>query len=78
MIRDAATGERVRSGPASHPDGSEVKPAHWWGAIGRPAAAGELDEAATDGDDAAWGFRVGDRSTPSGRLVGTLAIARNA
>lgn len=33
VIRDAATGELVRSGRAPHPDGTEVDPAAWWGAL---------------------------------------------
>ncbi|GAA2044301.1 xylulokinase [Agromyces tropicus] len=33
VIRDAATGALVRSGRASHPDGTEVDPAAWWGAL---------------------------------------------
>src|SRR5690606_15393554 len=33
VVRDAATGDVVRTGRASHPDGSEVDPAHWWRAL---------------------------------------------
>ncbi|GAA1961428.1 FGGY family carbohydrate kinase [Agromyces allii] len=33
VIRDAATGALVRSGRAPHPDGTEVAPAAWWGAL---------------------------------------------
>ncbi|MFC9919955.1 xylulokinase [Agromyces binzhouensis] len=33
VIRDAATGALVRSGRAAHPDGTEVDPAAWWGAL---------------------------------------------
>ncbi len=33
VIRDAHTGELVRQGRASHPDGTEVDPAHWLSAI---------------------------------------------
>ncbi|WP_353828689.1 xylulokinase [Agromyces sp. SYSU T0242] len=33
VIRDAATGGLVRSGRAAHPDGTEVDPAAWWGAL---------------------------------------------
>ena len=29
VIRDAVTGELLREGRASHPDGTEVNPAHW-------------------------------------------------
>jgi xylulokinase len=33
VIRDAATGEHVRSGRAPHPPGTEVDPAGWWDAL---------------------------------------------
>lgn len=33
VIRDAATGALVRSGRAPHPDGTEVDPSAWWGAL---------------------------------------------
>ncbi|HWD70433.1 MAG TPA: xylulokinase [Solirubrobacteraceae bacterium] len=33
VIRDLASGEVVRSGRASHPDGTEVDPAAWWSAL---------------------------------------------
>ena len=33
VIRDAHTGQLVRQGRASHPDGTEVDPAHWLSAI---------------------------------------------
>jgi len=33
VIRDAATGALVRSGRASHPDGTEVDPELWWDAL---------------------------------------------
>ncbi|HKJ11453.1 MAG TPA: xylulokinase [Ornithinimicrobium sp.] len=33
VIRDAETGELVRSGQASHPNGTEVHPDHWWDAL---------------------------------------------
>jgi xylulokinase len=33
VIRNAATGELVRQGRASHPDGTEVDPAHWESAL---------------------------------------------
>lgn len=33
VIRDATTGALVRSGRAPHPDGTEVDPAAWWGAL---------------------------------------------
>jgi xylulokinase len=45
IIRDAETGALVRSGRASHPDGTEVDPAAWWSALGEAiAAAGGLDD----------------------------------
>ena len=45
VVRDAQTGALVRSGRASHPDGTEVDPGHWWDAL-RTAidAAGGLDD----------------------------------
>ncbi len=33
VVRDLATGEVVRSGRASHPDGTAVHPDHWWTAL---------------------------------------------
>ncbi|MFP5020279.1 xylulokinase [Pseudonocardia phyllosphaerae] len=33
VVRDADSGELVRSGRASHPDGTEVDPARWWDAL---------------------------------------------
>ncbi len=47
VIRDAATGVLVRSGRASHPDGTEVDPQHWWVALQSAIAdAGGLDDVA--------------------------------
>ena len=44
VVRDAETGELVRSGRASHPDGTEVNPAAWWSALQEAIAeAGGLD-----------------------------------
>ncbi|QAY74780.1 xylulokinase [Agromyces protaetiae] len=44
VIRDAETGALVRSGRASHPAGTEVDPAAWWGALLTAIAdAGGLD-----------------------------------
>ena len=44
VIRDAATGELVRSGRAPHPPGTEVDPAGWWDALQTAVAdAGGLD-----------------------------------
>ncbi|MFM1965225.1 MAG: hypothetical protein RL134_950 [Actinomycetota bacterium] len=42
VVRDAATGDLVREGRASHPDGTEVHPDHWWSAL-EEASAGILD-----------------------------------
>lgn len=33
VIRDADTGQLVRQGRASHPDGTEIHPEHWWAAV---------------------------------------------
>src|SRR5689334_16800766 len=47
VVRDAATGELVRSGRADHPDGTEVDPAAWWSALSAAlASAGGLDDVA--------------------------------
>ncbi|WP_125776202.1 xylulokinase [Antribacter gilvus] len=47
VVRDAETGELVRTGSAKHPDGTEVDPAHWWSAFQEAAgAAGGLDDVA--------------------------------
>lgn len=45
VVRDAATGELVRSGRASHPDGTEIAPRHWWDALQTAVRdAGGLDD----------------------------------
>ena len=45
VIRDAHTGELVRQGRASHPDGTEVDPAHWLSGLHAAFAdAGGLDD----------------------------------
>jgi xylulokinase len=45
VIRDAATGRLVREGRATHPDGTEVAPAHWISALDTAiAAAGGLED----------------------------------
>jgi xylulokinase len=45
VIRDAHTGELIRQGRASHPDGTEVDPAHWLTAIHAAfKEAGGLDD----------------------------------
>ncbi|SDX91789.1 xylulokinase [Micromonospora pattaloongensis] len=47
VIRDAETGELVREGRASHPDGTEVHPDAWWTALGDAIAqAGGVDDVA--------------------------------
>jgi xylulokinase len=47
VIRDLETGALVRSGRASHPDGTEVDPEAWWSALGAAIAdAGGLDDVA--------------------------------
>lgn len=47
VVRDAETGALVRTGRASHPDGTEVDPRHWWDALGSALdAAGGLDDVA--------------------------------
>ncbi|MCX6436715.1 MAG: xylulokinase [Actinobacteria bacterium] len=45
VIRNAETGKLVRHGRASHPDGTEVDPAHWESALDKAIAdAGGLDD----------------------------------
>lgn len=45
IIRDLATGEIVRTGRASHPDGTEVDPQAWWVALTTAVdQAGGLDD----------------------------------
>jgi xylulokinase len=45
VVCDFATGEVVREGRASHPDGTEVAPAHWWHALQSAISeAGGLDD----------------------------------
>ncbi|PJI93751.1 xylulokinase [Luteimicrobium subarcticum] len=39
VVRDAATGELVRSGSAKHPEGTEVHPDAWWDAFCEASAA---------------------------------------
>ena len=47
VIRDADTGAVVRTGRASHPDGTEVHPDAWWDALQAAIAdAGGLDDVA--------------------------------
>jgi xylulokinase len=42
VVRDAETGALVREGRATHPDGTEVQPDHWWSAL-EQASSGLLD-----------------------------------
>jgi xylulokinase len=45
VVRDAETGALVRTGRASHPDGTEIAPRHWWDALQQAVAdAGGLDD----------------------------------
>ena len=47
VVRDAESGRLVRSGSASHPDGTEVHPDRWWTALQSAIeAAGGLDDVA--------------------------------
>ncbi|WP_411373503.1 xylulokinase [Arthrobacter sp. MPF02] len=47
VIRDADTGQLVRQGRASHPDGTEIHPDRWWEALQEAIAqAGGLDDVA--------------------------------
>jgi xylulokinase len=47
VVRDLESGALVRTGRAAHPDGTEVAPAAWWGALQEAlAAAGGLDDVA--------------------------------
>lgn len=47
LVTDADTGEVVRSGRASHPDGTEVAPQAWWTALHQAIGqAGGLDDVA--------------------------------
>jgi len=47
VVRDAETGELVRTGSAKHPDGTEVSPTAWWDAFLEAAKAADgLDDVA--------------------------------
>lgn len=47
VIRDAGSGDLIRDGSASHPEGTEVDPSHWWQALQEAAQqAGGLDDVA--------------------------------
>src|SRR6478752_139187 len=57
VVTDAATGAVVRSGRASHPDGTEVDPAAWWSALQvalRDSAQGLAIDAGALDDVEAW------------------------
>src|SRR6478752_2147185 len=57
VVTDAATGAVVRSGRASHPDGTEVDPAAWWSALQvalRDSAHGLAIDAGALDDIEAW------------------------
>ena len=43
VVCDAETGAVVRTGRASHPDGTEVDPRHWWAAWQEASGGGILD-----------------------------------
>ena len=45
VIHDVESGALIREGRASHPDGTEVDPEHWWTALNEAlSAAGGLDD----------------------------------
>lgn len=45
LVVDADSGEVIRSGRASHPEGTEVEPAAWWSALGEALdAVGGIDD----------------------------------
>ena len=45
VVREADSGRLVRQGRASHPDGTEVHPDHWWAALQAAVAdAGGIDD----------------------------------
>lgn len=47
VVREAETGKLVREGRATHPDGTEVHPSHWWDALQSALSdAGGLDDVA--------------------------------
>ena len=47
VIRDAQSGQLIRQGRASHPEGTEVDPAHWWRALSQAIeAAGGIEDVA--------------------------------
>ena len=47
VIREADSGALIREGRASHPDGTEIAPSHWWSALNSAIEqAGGLDDVA--------------------------------
>jgi xylulokinase len=46
LVCDPATGALVRMGRATHPDATEVDPAHWWRAFEEATSGGLLDDVA--------------------------------
>jgi len=71
VIRDAATGELVRSGRATHPEGTEVAPAAWWAALQTAILdAGGLDDVAA--------LSVGGQQHGMVALDGEGAVVRDA
>lgn len=71
VIRDAETGALVRSGRASHPDGTEVSPDAWWDALQTAVAdAGGLDDVA--------GLSVGGQQHGMVALDADGAVVRDA
>ncbi|MGI9196130.1 MAG: FGGY family carbohydrate kinase, partial [Candidatus Nanopelagicales bacterium] len=48
VVRDAETGALVREARATHPDGTEVHPDHWWSAL-EQVMDGVLDDVAAMG-----------------------------
>lgn len=49
VVCDAETGTIVRSGRATHPEGTEIDPEHWWRALQQASAGGLLDGVAAVG-----------------------------
>src|SRR4051812_9664049 len=64
VVRDADSGELVREGRASHPDGTEVHPDAWWSALGEAvdAAGGLADVAAGAGGGQQHGVGAPDEA----------------
>ncbi len=71
VVRDAETGALVREGRASHPDGTEVAPEHWWSAL-RSACEGAGGLADVDA------VAVGGQQHGMVCLDGSGAVVRDA